>query len=194
MKQEWASALIIAYVVTGRSSKIRGGGERICGAICANCRRHSEPVGICSRLRRTHAMARERNRASSSSLSSASSSSSSTPSTADSGTTNSPGDERSPVELLGLPGVCGQSAVTRALTDALHAGRLHHAYLFDGPEGTGKATCARALFAALNCQEPPAVGAAWGSCESCYKLSHGAHPDPIPFDMSLSGWLTRSSV
>ncbi len=86
-----------------------------------------------------------------------------------------------------MPGVRGQSAVTRALTDALHAGRLHHAYLFDGPEGTGKATCARALFAALNCQDPPAVGAACGRCESCYKLSHGAHPDLIPFDMSLSG-------
>ena len=131
-------------------------------------------------------MARERNRASSSSSSSASSSSPAA-SSAESGSPASPGDERSPVELQGLPGICGQSAVTRALTDALHLGRLHHAYLFDGPEGTGKATCARALFAAMNCQEPPAVGAACGRCESCYKLSHGAHPDLIPFDMSLSG-------
>lgn len=122
-------------------------------------------------------MARERNRAPS------------TPSPSPEGPSGQAGApvERSLVELAGLPGIIGQTAVTRALTEALSHGRLHHAYLFDGPEGTGKATCARALFAALNCLSPKAVGAACGSCESCYKLSHGAHPDLIPFDMTLSG-------
>ncbi len=122
-------------------------------------------------------MARDRNRAPSPSPSSS----------ADSPPAGVPPGERHLVELAGLPGIVGQTAVTRALTDAMAHGRLHHAYLFDGPSGTGKATCARALFAALNCLAPPSVGAACGRCESCYKLSHGAHPDLIPFEMALSG-------
>lgn len=90
-------------------------------------------------------------------------------------------------EREGLPGIVGQTAVTRALCDALQHGRVHHAYLFDGPEGTGKASCARALFAALNCLNPPTLGGACRACESCHKLAAGSHPDLIPFDMSLSG-------
>src|SRR5581483_6165677 len=65
-------------------------------------------------------------------------------------------------ELRGLAGVAGQDAVVGILRSALQGGRPHHAYLFDGPEGVGKATCARALFAALNCLAPPAVGDACG--------------------------------
>jgi len=87
----------------------------------------------------------------------------------------------------GLSDILGQPAVTQALCDALLHGRVHHAYLFDGPEGTGKASCAHALFAALNCLQPPTLGGACGTCESCYKLASGSHPDLIPFDMSLSG-------
>ena len=90
-------------------------------------------------------------------------------------------------ERAGLPGIQGQHVVTQALCDALAHGRVHHAYLFDGPEGTGKASCARALFAALNCQQPPTLGGACGECESCHKLAAGSHPDLIPFEMSLSG-------
>lgn len=90
-------------------------------------------------------------------------------------------------EKAGLPGILGQAAVTHALCDAIAHNRVHHAYLFDGPEGTGKASCARALFAALNCLDPPTLGGACGQCESCHKLAAGSHPDLIPFDMSLSG-------
>ena len=87
----------------------------------------------------------------------------------------------------GLRGVRGQPRVVEVLRSALVAGRPHHAYLFDGPAGTGKATTARALMAALNCQAPPAVGDACGECESCLKLSTGSHPDLILVDMTLAG-------
>jgi DNA polymerase-3 subunit delta' len=84
-------------------------------------------------------------------------------------------------------GVIGQPQVTSVLLAALSRGRPHHAYLFDGPEGVGKATCARALFAAMNCLQPEGLGAACGSCASCSKLAAGTHPDFIVFDMTLSG-------
>jgi DNA polymerase-3 subunit delta' len=90
-------------------------------------------------------------------------------------------------ELRGLLGLSGQPRVVSVLLSALRQGRPHHAYLFDGPEGVGKATCARALFATLNCLEPPELGAACGSCSSCSKLASGNHPDLIAFDMTLSG-------
>lgn len=90
-------------------------------------------------------------------------------------------------ELSGLVGITGQARVTSVLMAALRHGRPGHAYLFDGPEGVGKATCARALFAALNCLEPPSLGAACGVCSSCSKLAAGTHPDLINFDMTLSG-------
>jgi DNA polymerase-3 subunit delta' len=98
---------------------------------------------------------------------------------------SSPGGPRP--ELRGLPGISGQPRVVSVLLSALRQGRPHHAYLFDGPEGVGKASCARALFAALNCLEPPGLGAACGSCASCSKLASNSHPDLIAFDMTLSG-------
>lgn len=95
-------------------------------------------------------------------------------------------------EAAGLAGVLGQEAAVGTLRAALRAGRLHHAYLFDGPEGVGKATCARALFVALNCQAAaegcvPAPGDACGRCEACRKALAGTHPDLIVFDMTLAG-------
>jgi DNA polymerase-3 subunit delta' len=90
-------------------------------------------------------------------------------------------------ELRGLSGIAGQDRVVSVLLSAMRHGRPHHAYLFDGPEGIGKATCARALFAALNCLEPPSLGGACGQCSSCIKLAAGTHPDLIVFDMTLSG-------
>lgn len=90
-------------------------------------------------------------------------------------------------ELAGLAGIAGQDRVTSVLMAAMRHGRPGHAYLFDGPEGVGKATCARALFASLNCLEPPSLGAACGVCSSCSKLAAGTHADLIYFDMTLSG-------
>src|ERR1700712_1481360 len=103
----------------------------------------------------------------------------------------SPGFAEVRPDLRGLVGVRGQPAVVVALQKALAAGRPHHAYLFDGPEGVGKATMARALMATLNCQGSDAAararGEACGECESCRKLRSGAHPDFIALDMTLAG-------
>jgi DNA polymerase III subunit delta' len=73
--------------------------------------------------------------------------------------------------------ILGQERVLSYLGTALKVGRLAHAYLFLGPEGVGKATTARALAAALNCEAPLADGDACGTCPSCLRLAAGSHPD-----------------
>ncbi len=95
--------------------------------------------------------------------------------------------QKSPVFLRGLSGIVGQDSVVGVLRSALSARRPHHAYLFDGPEGVGKATTARALAAALNCLAPPTPGDACGDCEACLKLQSGSHPDFIVVNMELAG-------
>ena len=63
--------------------------------------------------------------------------------------------------------VVGQSALTTTLKNAVRSGKLAHAYLFCGPRGVGKTTCARIFAKAINCLSPTAEGDACGECESC---------------------------
>ena len=63
--------------------------------------------------------------------------------------------------------VVGQQALTTTLKNAVNSGKLAHAYLFCGPRGVGKTTCARIFAKAINCQSPTANGEACGQCESC---------------------------
>ena len=63
--------------------------------------------------------------------------------------------------------VVGQVALTTTLKNAVKSGKLAHAYLFCGPRGVGKTTCARIFAKAINCQHPSADGEACGECESC---------------------------
>jgi len=63
--------------------------------------------------------------------------------------------------------VVGQTALTTTLKNAVKSGKLAHAYLFCGPRGVGKTTCARIFAKAINCQNPTADGEACGECESC---------------------------
>ena len=63
--------------------------------------------------------------------------------------------------------VVGQKALTTTLKNAVKSGKLAHAYLFCGPRGVGKTTCARICAKAINCMNPTAEGEACGECESC---------------------------
>ena len=63
--------------------------------------------------------------------------------------------------------VVGQQALTTTLKNAVKSGKLAHAYLFCGPRGVGKTTCARIFAKAINCLTPTEEGEACGHCESC---------------------------
>ena len=63
--------------------------------------------------------------------------------------------------------VVGQPALTTTLKNAVKSGKLAHAYLFCGPRGVGKTTCARIFAKTINCMHPTAEGEACGECESC---------------------------
>ena len=67
--------------------------------------------------------------------------------------------------------VVGQAALTTTLKNAVKSGKLAHAYLFCGPRGVGKTTCARIFAKAINCQNPTAEGEACNACESCQSFN-----------------------
>lgn len=67
--------------------------------------------------------------------------------------------------------VVGQTALTTTLKNAVKSGKLAHAYLFCGPRGVGKTTCARIFAKAINCQNPTTEGEACNACESCQSFN-----------------------
>ncbi len=68
---------------------------------------------------------------------------------------------------LNFDSVVGQQALTTTLKNSIATGKLAHAYLFCGPRGVGKTTCARIFAKAINCLNPQEGGDACGKCESC---------------------------
>lgn len=69
--------------------------------------------------------------------------------------------------------VVGQEALTTTLKNAVKSGKLAHAYLFCGPRGVGKTTCARIFAKAINCSSPSAEGEACNECENCKAFNEG---------------------
>ncbi len=68
---------------------------------------------------------------------------------------------------LNFDAVIGQRSLTTTLKNAISSGKLAHAYLFCGPRGVGKTTCASIFAKAINCFDPQESGEPCGKCESC---------------------------
>ena len=71
--------------------------------------------------------------------------------------------------------IVGQEKPLETLRRGLEGGRLHHAYLFLGPEGVGKKSVALSLAMAIHCEEGGHDFC--GQCQSCHKIRAGNHPD-----------------
>lgn len=69
--------------------------------------------------------------------------------------------------------VVGQSSLTTTLKNAIATDKLAHAYLFCGPRGVGKTTCARIFARTINCLSPKENGESCGECESCRAFDEG---------------------
>jgi len=78
-----------------------------------------------------------------------------------------------------FPDVLGHERARTLLARLLASDRVPHAFLFHGPEGTGKGLVARLFAVSLVCTQPGQEGAGCGSCAACRKAAHGNHPDVL---------------
>jgi len=75
----------------------------------------------------------------------------------------------------------GQTHITELLRKSIESGRIAHAFLFCGPRGIGKTSCARILAKSLNCQNGPTLKPC-GACPACLEIANGNSFDVIEID------------
>ena len=77
--------------------------------------------------------------------------------------------------------VVGQEHITDLLKKAIQLDRLTHAFLFCGPRGIGKTSCARILAKSLNCEQGPTLKPC-GKCCACSEITKGTSFDVLEID------------
>jgi len=84
----------------------------------------------------------------------------------------------------------GQNSIKKTLCDSIGAGRLSHAYVFCGPEGSGRKSFAAEFSRAVMCREPESDGSPCGRCMSCRLFEAGTNPDY----KLITGDISKNSV